>query len=115
MKTLLTAGALALTLAGTAQAQNMFALMTNSQEENTSVVVIEPLTATADGFVAIYDHHLGVVGRLLGVAAISEGANGETRVQVGRSLQNDVIALLFTGRDFMDPSKAVDSVQIDIE
>jgi hypothetical protein len=115
MKTLLTAAAFALSLSGAAYAQNMFALMGDSQDENISVIIIQPLTATADGYVAIYDHHRGEIGRLLGVAAIQEGANLETRVQVGRAVQNDVIALLFVGDDFTDTSKAVDSVEIDID
>ena len=115
MKTLITAAALAVSLSGAAQAQDMFAVMTNSQDENTSVIVIQPLTATADGYVAIYDNHRGQIGRLLGVAAIREGANLQTRVQLGRSVQRDVIALLFTGDDFTNPANAVDSVEIEID
>jgi hypothetical protein len=115
MKTLLTTGAFILALAGTAQAQDMFAHMAADQDENSSVIVIDPLTATADGFIAIYDHHRGEVGALLGVAAIREGSNRETRVTLGHPVTQDVIAYLFTGEDFTDPSKAVDSVEIDIE
>ena len=115
MKTLITAAVLAVSLSGAAQAQDMFAIMSSSQDENSSVIIIEPLNATADGYVAIYDNHRGEIGRLLGVAAIQEGANLQTRVQLGRSVQNDVIALLFTGDDFTDPSAAVDSVEIEIE
>lgn len=114
MKTLLSAVVMSLTLAGTAQAQNMFAHMGN-QDSGTSVVTIEPLTATEDGFIAIYDYHTGVVGDLLGVASVVKGANNETRVQVGRGVRDDVIAFLFAGNDFTDPSKALDSVEIDIE
>ncbi len=115
MKMLLTAGAFALSLSGAAYAQNMFAYMEAPQDENTSVIVINPLTATADGYVAIYDHHGGQVGELLGVASIRKGANTETHVRLGRSVKRDVIAFLFTGNDFTDPSMAVDSVEIDIE
>ncbi len=115
MKTFLTAAALALTLAGTAQAQNMFATMEGTQSDNASVITIDPLTATADGFVAIYDYHAATVGKLLGVASVREGANFETRVTLGFPVQNDVIAFLFVGDDFTDPSTAVDSVEIEIE
>lgn len=114
MKKLIAATILTVTVAGAAQAQNMFAYM-GDQDDGTSTVVIEPLNATGDGYVAIYDHHTGEIGTLLGVASVNEGANLETRVQVGRPLRNDVIALLFIGDDFSDPSTAVDSVEIDIE
>lgn len=114
MKNILSASIIAIALAGTAQAQNMFAYMAESQDDRISTVVIEPLTATGDGYVAIYDYHRGEVGELLGVASVHEGANLETRVQVGRPLINDVIAFLFVGNDFSDPSMAVDSVEIEI-
>ncbi|NBD30509.1 MAG: hypothetical protein GVY31_10800 [Alphaproteobacteria bacterium] len=114
MKTLITAGILALTVAGAAQAQNMFAYM-GDQDDGTSTVVIDPFSATGDGYVAVYDHHRGETGDLLGVASIRAGANNETRVQVGRPLRNDVIAYLFVGDNFTDPSMAVDSVEIDIK
>jgi hypothetical protein len=114
MKNLVTAAALTFTLAGAAQAQDMFAFMGN-QDEGTSVIIIEPLSATADGFVAIYDYRTGVAGDLLGVASVREGANNQTRVQIGRGVRDDVIAYLFAGNDFTDPSKALDSVKIDIE
>lgn len=114
MKQVLTAAVVALSLTGAAQAQDMFALM-GPQEEGTSVIIIEPLTATENGFVAIYDHHGGSIGELLGVASVVKGANNETRVQIGRGVQRDVIALLFAGNDFTDPSKALDSVEIDID
>ena len=114
MKKLIVASILAATVAGAAQAQNMFAFM-GDQDDGTSSVVIEPLNLTGDGYVAIYDYHRAEVGALLGVASLQEGANGETRVQVGRPLRQDVIAFLFVGGDFMDPSQAIDSVEIDIE
>jgi hypothetical protein len=113
MKKLLTAAALTFTLAGAAQAQDIFAFMGN-QDDGSTVITIDPLTATSDGFVAIYDYRLGEVGDLLGVASIREGANRETRVQIGRGVRADVIALLFAGDDFTDPAKALDSVKIDI-
>lgn len=115
MKTLLTTTAFVVGLAGTAQAQDMFAHMGAAQDEGSSVIVIDPLTATEDGFIAIYDHHRGEVGALLGVASVREGANRETRVNLGHPVQNDVIAYLFNGDDFTDPSKAVDFVEIDID
>ena len=79
------------------------------------MIVIDPLTATADGFVAIYDYHRAEVGALLGVAAIREGANRETRVTLGHPVRQDVIAFLFSGNSFDDPSTAVDSIEIDID
>ncbi len=115
MKTLLTTGAFILALAGSAQAQDMFAHMAAAQDEDSSVIVIDPLSATADGFIAIYDHHRGEVGDLLGVAAVRAGANRETRVTLGHPVRNDVIAYLFAGDDFTDPAAAVDSVEIDID
>jgi hypothetical protein len=115
MKTLITAAAFGLAFAGAAQAQNMFAHMGEAQEEGSSVIVIDPLTASADGFIAIYDHHRGVVGALLGVASVRNGANRETRVNLGHPVQNDVIAFLFAGSDFTNPLNAVDSIEIDIE
>jgi len=114
MRSLIIAGILAMSTAGAAQAQDMFAFMTQSQDV-TNTIVINPLNASADGFVAIYDYHTGQVGELLGVAKIREGANSETRVQLGGTVRNDVIAYLFAGSDFTDPAKAVDSVQIEIE
>lgn len=114
MKNLIVGSILAIMVAGAAQAQNMFALM-GDQDSGVGTIIINPLTATGDGFIAVYDYHTGEVGRLLGVASVDEGANNETRVQVGRPVTQDVIALLFIGDDFMDPSKAVDSVEIDIE
>ncbi len=114
MKNLMVGAMLATMVASASQAQNMFAFM-GDQESGVGTIIIDPLTATGDGYVAVYDHHAGQIGRLLGVAAIDEGANGETRVQVGRPVRQDVIALLFVGDDFSDPSKAVDSVEIDIE
>lgn len=115
MKTLLTTGAVLFALAGAANAQDMFAHMEASQDKASSVIVIDPLTASGDGFVAIYNHHRGEVGELLGVASIREGANRETRVTLGRPVRTDVIAYLFVGDDFSDPSKAIDSVEIDVE
>lgn len=114
MKKILASSILMMALAGAAQAQNMFAHM-NDEQDGRSTVVIDPLTATGDGYVAIYDYHRAEIGQLLGVASVREGANLETRVQVGRSLQRDVIALLFVGDDFTDPAMAVDSVEIDID
>ncbi len=114
MKNLITATIVGLSLAGAAQAQDMFAYM-GSQDRGTNVITIDPFSASADGYVAIYDNHNGEIGRLLGVASIQEGANLQTRIQVGRGVNRDAIALLFAGDDFTDPSKAVDSVEIDIE
>lgn len=114
MKTLLTAGAVLLSLAGAAQAQNMFAYMEMEASQNASVIVIEPITASGDGYIAIYDHNAGEVGPLLGVASVTAGANRETRVRLGRPLTRDVIAFLFVGNDFSDPSAAVDSIEIDV-
>lgn len=115
MKTMITTAAFILSLAGAAQAQDMFAHMGAPQDEDSSVIIIDPLTATADGYIAIYDYHRAEVGALLGVASIREGANRETRVTLGHPVRNDVIAYLFTGSEFTDPAKAVDSVEIDIE
>lgn len=114
MKKFIAASIAAMTIAGAAQAQDMFAFMGN-QEEGTGTIIIEPLSASGDGYIAIFDYHKDVVGDLLGVASVNEGANSETRVQVGRPLHRDVIAYLFIGDEFMDPSLAVDSVEIDIE
>ena len=114
MKNIIIAGVLAIATAGAAQAQDMFAFMAQSQDAN-DIIVINPLTASDDGFVAIYDHYTGEVGELLGVAKVRKGANAETRVQLGTTVRHDVIAFLFTGDDFSDPSKAVDSVEIDVE
>lgn len=115
MKTLLATGAFVFALASTAQAQDMFAFMESSQGKNSSVIVIEPLSATADGYIAIYDHHRDEVGKLLGVASVREGSNRETRVTLGHPVRNDVIAFLFAGSDFNNPANAVDSVEIDID
>ena len=113
MKKILLATAIVAATATAATAQNMFALMGDQSASNT--IIIEPLNATADGYVAVYDHHTGEIGDLLGVARVYEGANRQTRVQIGRTVNRDVIALLFVGNDFSDPSAAVDSVEIDIE
>ncbi len=113
MKTLITAAAFATLCVTPALSQNMFVLMDRSVE-NASSIQIEPLTATDDGFVAVYDYHRGEIGRLLGVASVHKGANNETRIQLGRQLENDIIALLFIG-EIGDPSEAVDSVEIDVE
>ena len=104
-----------MSFSGAAYAQDMFAFMEASVDKNSSVIVIEPLTARSNGFIAIYDHHLDEVGELLGVASVQEGANFETRVRLGRPVRQDVIAFLFAGNDFMDPSKAVDSIEIDVD
>lgn len=114
MKKLLIAAAFAASVSGAANAQDMFAFM-GSQDAGTTTVIINPLTATADGFVAVYDYRTGVAGELLGVASVREGANRETRIQVGRGVNSDIIAYLFAGDDFTDPSKALDSIKIDIE
>ncbi len=114
MKKIIIASVLAIATSGAAQAQDMFAFMAQSQQAN-DIIVINPLNASEAGFVAIYDHHAGQVGELLGVAKISEGANAQTRVQLGTTVRNDVIAYLFAGDDFSDPAKAVDSVEIEVE
>ena len=114
MKNLVLASVLAIATAGAAQAQDMFAFMTQSQEAN-DVIVINPLNASEDGFVAIYDHTNGSVGELLGVARIRQGGNAQTRVQLGTIVRQDVIAYLFAGNDFTDPSKAIDQVEIEID
>jgi opacity protein-like surface antigen len=114
MKNLITATVLALSLSSAAQAQDMFAFM-GDQDEGTSVIIINPLNATSDGYVAVYDYRTGTPGKLLGVASVVEGANAELRVQVGHTVNSDVIAYLFAGDDFTDPSTALDSVEIDIE
>jgi len=93
-------------------AQNMFAQMDDSVD-NASSIVIEALTATGPGFVAVYDYHAGRIGPLLGVASVNEGANNETRIQLGRVLNRDLIALLYIG-EIGDPSTAVDRVEIDV-
>lgn len=115
MRSIIAASALVLAMTSTVNAQDMFARMEAPQDEGASTIVIDALTATDDGFVAIFDNHNGVIGELLGAAAVREGANTETRVTLGRPVQRDVIAMLFVGPDFSDPSKAVDSVEIDIE
>ncbi len=114
MKKLVIATVLAIATAGAAQAQDMFAFMAQSQDTN-DIIVINPLNASEDGFVAIYDHHAGQVGELLGVARITKGANAQTRVQLGTTVRNDVIAYLFAGDEFTDPAKALDSVEIEVE
>lgn len=62
-----------------ANAQNMFAFM--GDQDATNTIIIEPLNAESDGYVAVYDHHTGEVGELLGVARVYEGANRQLRVQ----------------------------------
>ena len=115
MKNVMIAGALALLVAVPANAQDMFATMEMAQDEGSSQIVLNPFSASSDGYVAIYDNHRGEIGNLLGVASIKAGANRETRIGLGHPVRRDVIALLFAGGDFMDPSKAIDSVKIDIE
>lgn len=112
MKNLIIAGVLSLAAATTASAQDMFASMESTQDSRT-VIVIDALTATEDGFVAVYDYHRNDIGQLLGMARVRAGANAETRVTLGHRLERDVIALLFAGDDISDTSTALDSVEID--
>ena len=113
MKTLFAAATVAALAVTPAIAQNMFALMDDSVD-NASSILIEPLNVTGDGFIAVYDYHRDEIGPLLGVASVSEGANTATRIQLGRVLNHDLIALLFVG-EIGDPSEAIDSVEIDVE
>ena len=113
MKTLFAAATVAALAVTPALAQNMFALMDDSVD-NASSILIEPLTATGDGFIAVYDYHQDKIGPLLGVASVSEGANTATRIQLGRRLNHDLIALLYIG-EIGDPSEAVDRVEIDLD
>ena len=96
-----------------ANAQNMFAFM--GDQDATNTIIIEPINAEADGYVAVFDNHTGEVGELLGVARVYAGANRQLRVQTGRTIRQDVIAFLFAGDSFTDPANALDSVEIDIE
>lgn len=116
MKKLIPASLLALSIAASspASAQDMFAFMAPGQDAS-STIVINPLNASADGYVAVFDHHANSVGELLGVARVRQGANSEIRVQLGNTVRRNTIAFLFVGNDFMDPSKAVDSIEIDIK
>ncbi|MGJ8609749.1 MAG: hypothetical protein ACSHWY_01550 [Octadecabacter sp.] len=113
MKKLATLATVVALAASPVLAQDMFAVM-DETVTNASAITIQPFTATADGYVAVYDYHAGQVGVLLGVASVSEGANTETRIQLGRVLDHDLIALLFNG-EIGDPSTAVDSVEIDVK
>lgn len=113
MKTLFAAATVAALAVTPAFAQNMFALMDDSVD-NASSILIQPLTATGDGFIAVYDYNREEIGPLLGVASVKAGANTATRIQLGRQLNHDLIALLFIG-EIGDPADAVDSVEIDVE
>jgi len=113
MKKIASLAAVAALTAAPAFAQDMFAVMDDSVG-NASSILIEPLTATGDGFIAVYDYHLGEVGDLLGAASVSEGANTHTRIQLGRVLNRDLIALLYIG-EIGNPDDAVDSIEIDVE
>ena len=115
MKKTILATTIAILSATAVSAQDMFARMEADVDQNSSVIVFEPLTASADGYVAVFDNHQDEVGRLLGVASVREGANSETRVVLGHPVRQDVIAFLFTGDDFMNPDNAVDSIKIDVE
>lgn len=114
MKKIIAAGLMVVASASASFAQDMFAYM-DDEEAGQNVIVIDPFTASNSGYVALYDHHNGEVGELLGATRIYQGANTQTRIQVGRGVQRDVIAFLFAGNDFSDPSRAIDSVEIDIE
>ena len=113
MKTLFAAAAVAALSVTPAFAQDMFAIMDDSVN-NASSILIQPLTATGDGYIAVYDYHRDEIGPLLGVASVSEGANNATRIQLGRQLNHDLIALLYIG-EIGDPSQAVDQVEIDVD
>jgi hypothetical protein len=113
MKKIILATVVMAAMSTAATAENMFAFMGDQDASN--VIIIEPLTASADGYIAVYDNHTDTIGELLGVARVYEGANNQTRVQVGRTVRKDVIAFLFAGNDFSDPTTAVDSIKIDID
>lgn len=112
MKTLFAAATVAALSVTPAFAQNMFALMDDSVDSASSIL-IEPLNASEDGFIAVYDYNREEIGQLLGVASVTAGANTATRIQLGRQLNHDIIALLFIG-EIGDPSEAIDSVEIDV-
>ena len=98
---------------GAAHAQDSFTLMNHSMDP-TNVIELSPFNASADGYVAIYENHGGVVSNFLGATRIHAGANGTTRVNIGMDHRDNVVALLFLGNNYMDPSTAVDSFEIQI-
>jgi hypothetical protein len=113
MNKIIAAGLLVLASTTASFAQDMFAYMAD-EGAGQNVIVIDPFSATDSGYVALYDHHNGEVGELLGATRIYQGANTQTRIQVGRGVQRDVIAFLFAGNDFSNPANAIDSVEIEI-
>ena len=52
------------------------------------------ITAEADGVVEIYDYRLGAPGALLGSETIHAGANPDVRVDTGRPVSRDILAVV---------------------
>lgn len=78
------------------------------------MIVLEPITATNEGYVVIYDYHGAEIGEMLGLARVREGANREIRVKLGQRVRRDVIAVLYSSDDISNPANAIDTVEIDI-
>lgn len=97
MKTLkMTAAALALA-ATPAMADSYFGL-TNAIEPGTGTVVLDTVTADADGFVVLYSD--AGMGDMLGWAEVNAGANSDLRIQLDESLastEQEIVAVLYAG------------------
>lgn len=112
MKTSFTlAAALVATLAApvafAAGAGNAISLKT--QQQVYSTVLLDTVSASTDGTVAIVDYRNGVAGETLGSVPVNAGTSTDVKVSVGRLVNNgDVIAVLYNEFGDIVASKKVD-------
>ena len=99
MNTLMKSTALAATIAMTATtafANNAFGFQT--KVDDSSNIELDLVTASADGFVVLYDYSGGEFGEVLGTAEVLAGANDDVIIPVLPTANTDqMAAVLYAG------------------
>jgi len=91
IKTFVIAAAASVALASTAAAD---AFSFNEADVSGSTVELGQVRADAPGVISLYDFHKGEQGALLGTQDVAAGANYDVRINIGKPLVNDVVAVL---------------------
>ncbi|SMY09655.1 DUF7282 domain-containing protein [Flavimaricola marinus] len=106
--------ALAATVGTAALAENSFLYQEADQMLPASTIMINGVTAEADGVVAIYDYSTGEYGDLLGMEAVFAGANSDVNVELQVPAVSDVVAVLYEG-GVKAPAMGVAMLEIELE
>ena len=96
-------------ISASAAAADSFIPFTAETQERDSVIELGTVTSEGNGVVEIYSFNTGEIGDLLGSEMLSNGANANVRVNLGKAPVTDVIAQLKVD------GVVVDSQEIDFQ